>query len=211
MSGLTLHAYSDSVYCWIVRFALAAKGVAFAYREINPFTDRDWTRHPFGKVPLLETPEGDIHETAAITRYIDEAFDGPALMPKAAFKRARASQTIALIDAEAYWPLVHPIAAEGYFKRREGRAPSLEALDAGLSSAPLILSVLEKLLPTQGLVATGRLSLADIHAAPVIDYALLAPEARDILTPHPALAGWLSQVSVQPAFRKTRPDPPALS
>ncbi|RIJ14403.1 glutathione S-transferase family protein [Henriciella mobilis] len=207
---LTLHAYCHSVYCWIARLALAAKGVAFEYVEINPFTDKSWTRHPFGKVPLLETPKGDLFETAALTRFVDEALPGPALMPEAPFERARVHQIVSLMDAEGCRPLVHPIAAEGYFRRRAGGRPDPATVEAGLAAAPRLLEVLETLLPRQGLAGTGQLSLADIHAAPMIDYALLAPESAGLLAPYPALADWFATVSTHDAFKATRPDLPPL-
>ena len=37
--------------------------------------------HPFGRMPAFEHDGFRLFETAAISRYVDEAFAGPALQP----------------------------------------------------------------------------------------------------------------------------------
>ena len=38
--------------------------------------------HPFGRIPAFEHDGFRLYETGAIARYVDEAFEGPALQPK---------------------------------------------------------------------------------------------------------------------------------
>ena len=83
-----------SVYVRIVRLALEEKGVPYRLEEIDIFAEggppADYlARHPFARIPAFEHEGFCLFEAAAITRYVDEAFDGPALMPQDAKMRAR--------------------------------------------------------------------------------------------------------------------------
>src|SRR5258708_19443585 len=83
--ALILHGYRYSVYQRIARLTLAEKGVSYQQVEVNPFAPDVPTAylalHPFGRVPALVHEGFALYETAAITRYIDRVFPGPALQP----------------------------------------------------------------------------------------------------------------------------------
>ena len=84
--ALILHGYRYSVYVRIARLALVEKGVAYDQVEINPFAAEIpgsyLALHPFGRVPTLVQGDFVLYETAAITRYVDRAFEGPVLQPE---------------------------------------------------------------------------------------------------------------------------------
>ena len=111
--SLVLHGYRYSVYLRIARLALAEKDVAYDRVEVNPFAPdvpADYLAlHPFGRVPALVHDGFALYETAAITRYIDRAFAGPALQPGTAQELARMDQIIAVVDAYGYWPMVRQV------------------------------------------------------------------------------------------------------
>jgi glutathione S-transferase len=69
----------DTAYSWIARLVLAEKDVDHTYVEVNPFaTDLppDYlARNPFRRVPTLMHDDFVLVETAAITRYLDEALE----------------------------------------------------------------------------------------------------------------------------------------
>src|SRR5260370_16462383 len=107
--ALILHGYRYSVYQRIARLALAEKGVAYQQVEVNPFAPdvpaAYRALHPFGRVPAMVHDGFALYETAAITRYVDRAFAGPALQPADAKALARMDQIIGVVDAYGYWPL----------------------------------------------------------------------------------------------------------
>ena len=75
-----------SVYVRIVRLALAEKGVGYDLVPVDVFAADGvpaWylELHPFGRIPAFEHDGLRLFETAAITRYVDEAFAGPPLQP----------------------------------------------------------------------------------------------------------------------------------
>ena len=83
--AVLLYGYHYSVYVRVVRLALLEKGVAWQHVEIDPFAKEipaDYlAMNPFGRVPTLRHGDFTLYETTAITRYIDEAFDGLPLLP----------------------------------------------------------------------------------------------------------------------------------
>src|SRR6185312_4038374 len=100
---VVLHGYRHSVYLRIVRLALAEKGTSYERIEVNPFAP-DLPKaylelHPFGKVPALVHVGFAVYETAAIVRYVDRAFPGPALQPADPRALARMDQIMAVVDA----------------------------------------------------------------------------------------------------------------
>ena len=123
--SLVLHGFRYSVYVRIARIALAEKGLTYEHVEIDPFaTDvpiEYLTLHPFKRVPVLVDGDFALYETEAITRYIDEAFPGPALQPSEPRQRARMAQIISIIDSYGYVPMVRQVAGERVFALFRGR------------------------------------------------------------------------------------------
>jgi len=120
---LILHGYHYSVYRRIARLALAEKGVSYQQVEVNPFAlpiPADYLAlHPFGRVPTLVHDDFVLYETGAITRYVDRAFDGPALQPEQARALARMDQIIAIVVPTVTGPWSARSSATAYFGRRQ--------------------------------------------------------------------------------------------
>ena len=199
-----LYGARYSVYVRAALMALQEKGVGFDLVEVDIFAAEGpppgyLSRHPFGRIPAFEHAGFALYETGAITRYVDEAFPGPALQPQAPQPRARMNQVIGILDAYAYRTLVWDIYVERVSKPRSGR-PSDEALiAAALPRAGLCLDVLERFLGNGPWLAGDALSLADLHAAPVIDYFRMAPEGRDLLARHESLTAWWDRIAARPS------------
>lgn len=112
-----LYGATYGVYVRIVRLTLLEKEVLYGLVPVDVFTlggpPKDHLeRHPFGRIPAFEHAGLTIYETSAITRYIDEAFDGPALQPVDAAYRARCNQLVSIADNYAYPNLVWGIYVE---------------------------------------------------------------------------------------------------
>ncbi len=86
-----------SVYVRIVRLALAEKGTDYELVPVDIFASdgprQDYLeRHPFGRIPAFEYEGFRLYETGAITRYVDDVFDGRRLQPLDPRERARCNQ-----------------------------------------------------------------------------------------------------------------------
>src|SRR5260221_817204 len=141
--ALILHGYRYSVYQRIARLTLAEKGVSYQQVEVNPFAPDVPTAylalHPFGRVPALVHDGFALYETAAITRYIDRAFAGPALQPADPRALARMDQIIAVVDAYGYWPLVRQVFSHRVFRPRAGQPTDDGEVAKGLAASVKVL------------------------------------------------------------------------
>ena len=197
---VVLHGYRYSVYLRIVRLALAEKGI-FA-----PDLPAGYLQlHPFGKVPTLVHDGFAVYETAAILRYVDRAFPGPALQPAEPKALARMDQIVAVADAYAYWPLVRQVFAHRVMRPQLGQAADEDEIARGLAAAPRVLAALEKLASAQRFLVGPAVSLADFHLGAMIAYFVQAPEGAALLASCPRLAAWWSAISTRPSFAATDP------
>jgi glutathione S-transferase len=89
-----LYGAAYDVCVRVVRLALAEKGVDYQLVEVDLGAEEgapaNYLHHAnFMRIPAFEREEERLYEASAITRYIDEAFEGPARMPP----RSPTSQT----------------------------------------------------------------------------------------------------------------------
>lgn len=90
---LALYHFGGAICAQKVRLALAEKGVAWESKETSGSTlrDPDYLKlNPSGVVPTLVHDGAVLTESRIISEYIEEAFDGPALMPTSPLERHRA-------------------------------------------------------------------------------------------------------------------------
>ncbi len=207
--SVILHGAAYSVYVRIARLALAEKGVACELREVDIFAEGGpgaghMARHPFGKIPVFEHDGFMLYETSAICRYVDDAFEGPSLLPGAAKARARVAQVIGLLDSYGYRPMVWevyvPLSGDGAPDN-----PDPQAVACALERSEIVLCELER-LAGEGLVLNGdEISLADLHAAPMLAYFMATAPGREAVANHPRLSAWATAMRRRPSVEETRP------
>jgi glutathione S-transferase len=207
--AVELHGFQHSVYSWIARLALHEKGVEYKWVEVNPFSEvvpaYYLEMNPFKRVPTLVHGELVIYETNAITRYADEAFDGPHLQPAQPRERARCNQILSIVDNYAYWPLVRQVFSHGAFRPRMGLPSEELEIRHGLDAAPKVLGSLEQLASGSQFLSGDGLSLADIHLAPTIGYFTQVPEGSALFNQHERLSAWWSTMSKRATYLVTMP------
>jgi len=183
---VTLIGANYSVYTRICQLTLHLKGVPHAFEALDVFAEggREKARqagHPFGKIPILRHDDLILYETLAITRYIDQAFDGPLIQPENAADRARMNQIISIVDTQAYPILVWGL----HVPKSEGREPDPKMLDKGRT----VLSVLEGLADEPWLCGP-KPSLADAYLAACMGYILDSAAASHLPGNGPRLMAW---------------------
>lgn len=210
--SLILHGYRYSVYVRIARLVLAEKGVSCARVEVNPFAPdvpaAYLALHPFGRVPTLVHDDFVLYETAAITRYVDRAFAGPALQPDQPGALGRMDQIIGIVDSYGYWPLVRQVFSHRVFRPAVGRPADEAEVQRGLAGAAKVLGALEALAAPDVFLGGSTISLADFHLGAMIAYFTAAPEGAAMLADHPRLAVWWEHLERRPSFAETDPGLP---
>jgi glutathione S-transferase len=206
---IDLYGYKYSVYAWIARFTLHEKGINYNWIEVNPFSDNVdagyLRKHPFGRVPTLVHGNFVLYETGAITRYTDEAFEGPKLQPDDLKERARANQVMSIVDSYTYWPLVRQVFAHGVMGPRVGRPFDSEEVVRGLKASERTLDALEELIGDNRFFAGSSLSLADIHLAPMLSYFSEADASESAINRRVRLKRWFLEICRRKAFLETKP------
>jgi glutathione S-transferase len=201
-----------SVYVRTVRLALEEKAVNYELVPVDVFAlggppREHKARHPFGKIPAFEHAGFRLYEAGAITRYVDELFHGPRLQPEDARGRARMNQIISILDSYAYRTLVWDIYVERVSRPASGGTVDEQKIAGSLPKAEVCLSALSQLMGEARWLAGTALSLADLHAAPIISVFRLAPEGANLLGRENRLREWWERVSTRPSFLRTQASP----
>ncbi|MCA9623438.1 MAG: glutathione S-transferase family protein [Myxococcales bacterium] len=103
MATLTLYQFELCPFCHKVKAGLDVKGVAYTKVEVNPRTKRELPPLPADapkKVPVVAHGDDVVYDSTRILEWLDEAFDGPKLLPEDEAARARAREVEAWVDDE---------------------------------------------------------------------------------------------------------------
>jgi glutathione S-transferase len=206
MGKPTLYGADYSVYVRIARLALAEKGIGHELVPVDVFSPGglpSWylDLHPFGRIPAFEHDGLTLYETAAIARYVDEAFPGPALQPADARARATMNQIIGMLDAYAYRAMVWDVAVE----RLEKAAPDEALIAAALLQARTALNSLSALKTGGPWLLGDQLTLADLHAGPIVGYFAKVTEGRAAIAELPLIQAWWERLAARQSFLSTEP------
>lgn len=209
MSDPVLYGLARSVYTRIARLVLEEKGVRYTLEEVEIFGSagvpaEHLARQPFGRIPAFAHEGFTLYETDAITRYIDEAFPGTRLQPQELRARARMNQVIAIIDSYAYRPMIWGVFAARIVAPEEGIASNEMLVAESLTRSRTCCRALEEILGTNCYFAGAEVTLADLHALPILLYFSMTHEGRETLSAHPRLRAWLDAAAARPSVQRTR-------
>jgi glutathione S-transferase len=220
MSNVTLYGFERSTYVIVARTVLIAKGVDFDLHDTEDemYSETHRKRHPFGRVPVLQHRDFWLYETSAIARYVDEAFDGPALTPASVRKRALMNQWMSNLDSYFYPYMVYHLVHERVVFPSLGIEPDEEVVRAALPKCELALSVMEAHLgahmeaaqaqaqPSGGraFLVDDRPTLADYFLLPTLTALGLTPEGKEMLSRHPRVRAWLARMGDLPEVMTLR-------
>jgi glutathione S-transferase len=175
------------------RLAISEKGVEHERVQIDLKAMPDWFRKlsPNESVPLLVHDEEKVWESLIVMEYLDEAFEGPALMPKSALERARVRLAIEAIGSKMMGP---------FFKAMTGK------LDDAQFAMDELWQTLVGSMATDGPYWCGwQLTLADLAAYPWFERAPVMEKMSNVKLKYPPrLQAWVDAVAARPAVEKER-------
>jgi glutathione S-transferase len=205
MAQVTLYGSPISTYVRTARIALAEKGVGYDLKDVWVDSPEIKQRHPFQKIPVLRHGDFELYETFAVTRYIDEAFPGPALQPSDTKARARMTQWISVHNSYCYPTLIGGIVLERVAPKLLNRPSDEAKIKATLPDAQQRLDVLEKALGTTPYLAGIEPTRADYFLYPVMFYVSVVPEGNALLESRPGLRRWMAAIGDRKSVKDTTP------
>lgn len=203
---VTVYGNPRSTYCRTVRMALAEKGVPYKLDPLTPHTHELLAHNPFGRVPAFSDGPIDFYETRAILGYIDEAFDGPSLLPQwGASAHARGEQWISLINCHAYDAMVRRYVLQYIFPKGADGQPDRATIDAALPEIATQLRVLDQAYGERDFLVGNTLSMADLFLAPIMTYLEMFPESEALLEDCPNIRRGQAVIRARPSYTATQP------
>lgn len=195
-----------SSYGLSARVVLEEKGVEYERVVIDGADLKSGSHitdvHPFGKVPALFHGDFHLYETAAIARYVDEAFDGPALQPTSVKNRAQMQKWINITGQYLYSAVIGDLVMQrlapkiGVF----GGVTDETVVSAAVPVIGHQLDLIEQALSDDTPYLAGDFSLADIMVATVVQYIGMTPESTALFGDRPSVAEWIGRVTSRPSY-----------
>jgi glutathione S-transferase len=206
-SSFVVHTIPGSPAARAVIAALIEKGASFRVAGLAPGAHKvepHLSRHPFGKMPLLEHDDFMLYETQAILRYLERALPSPPLIPKEPREAARMDQLIGISD----WYLFQGVNNVIGFHRIVGpRLMGLTADEAAISAAMprahVVFGELSRLLGQKDYLASQRVTLADLMIAPHMDFLSQTPEWTALTLGRSNLVEWLGRMNERTCMQLT--------
>ena len=207
MSEFVVHATPGSPFSRSVMAALEEKGAPWRLAALRPGTSKQephLSRHPFGRIPVVEHDGFTVYETQAILRYLDRILPEPALTPADPRAAARMDQVMNINDwylfqgcgnVIAFQRIVRPILL--------GQPTDEDAVREAMPRGHVVFAELSRLLGDQPWFGGAALSLADLMVAPQLDFLAKTPEWQELTADCSNLVDWLARAEARPSLKAT--------
>jgi glutathione S-transferase len=207
VSDFIVHTIPGSPFGRAVMATLEEKGASWRLSPVTPGAHKaepHISRHPFGRVPVLEHDGFLLYETQAILRYLDRVLPQPPLTPGDPRAAARMDQVISISD----WYLFQGVGNVIGFQRIVGPrvmglSPDEQACAAAMPKAQVVFQALSGILGERPWFAGESFSLADLAVAPQMDFLAECPEWAVLTAKAPNLSAWLQRAKARPSLQAT--------
>jgi glutathione S-transferase len=207
MTQFIVHSIPGSPYGRAVLATLEEKGAVYRLAAVTPGAAKSEphiSRHPFGRVPILEHDGYTIYETQAILRYLDRVLPRPPLMPSDPRAAGLMDQLMNICD----WYLMQGVNNVIGFQRIVGPQllglrPNEAAIAEAMPKAHVVFKELSRLLGSKSFLADEQMTLADMLIAPHLDFLSQTPEWTPLTAATPNLLSWLQRMNSRSSLRAT--------
>ena len=207
MSEFIVHSVPGSPFGRAVLATFVEKGATYRFALVPPGafkSEPHISRHPFGRVPVLEHDGFLLYETQAILRYLDRVLSGPPLTPGEPRAAARMDQVMNVCDWYLFQGVNNVI---GFHRivgpRLMGLTPDEAAIAAAMPKAHLVFDELSRLLGRNSYFVGDQVTLADLLVAPQLDFLAQTPEWQPLTANTPNLVSWLARMNDRASLRAT--------
>jgi len=207
MAEIKIYGAGGASYPWTARLCCHEKGVDHDFEQ-SDFRSEEYarTRHPYNKMPAMTHGDVALFETTAIARYIDGAFDGPALEPADIAGRARCEQVMSAYKDYMYKDCVPGYLLKYLFPGDDG--PDRAAIDDALPKVEKHIAVLDSLHGGDPWFVGNAVTMADLVVGPVLTYLdARTPEGNAMIRARAKLARLVDAFVARASVQATLPGP----
>jgi len=207
VSDFIVYSVPGSTYGRAVLAAILEKDATYRLVLLAPRDLRSElhvSRHPFGRVPVVEHQGFMLYETQAILRYVDRVGPGKPLTPRDVRAAALMDQIMNINDWYLFQGVIGTIGFQRIIAPRLLGQPTDESVvTAALPKAHKVFDVLSRLLGDQPYFVGEALTLADLIVAPQMDLLSGTPEWGPLTEGKANLVAWLDRMNSRASFRET--------
>jgi glutathione S-transferase len=207
MAEFVIHTVPGSPFARAVAATLEEKGASWRVAAIAPGALKaqpHLSRHPFGRMPVVDHGDFSLYETQAILRYIDRVHPGPPLTPADPHRAARMDQVMGISDWYLFLGGGNVIAFQRVVgPRLVGLTPDEDAIVAAMPKAMVAFDALGVLLGGQDFFGGEQFTLADILLGAQMSFLAQTPEWARLTAANPNVAAWMDRVDARPSFVAT--------
>jgi len=208
MTEITLYGFAPSTFTWSARLALEEKGVPYSLEPVELGSEAHRALHPFSRIPILRHGDTTLFETSAIMRYVDAAFDGPALVPSDPRLAARMEQWISAYNDYFVRTILHGVLYQRVIVPMRGGVTDEAAVAEIMPAVREQLRIADAALADSQYLAGATVTLADLMTVPSFAHLGGVPEGQGLLDGFPNLGRWFAAMCARHSFAATRPAPP---
>ncbi len=152
------------------------------------------TRHPLGKVPVIDDGEGTIYESTGILLHLADRYPDKGLAPSpGTHERALLYQWLFFAMTEVEVPMV-----EIYIQKMHGDAPDQTIIDAAAARFTSAIAVIEAELGRRDYMLESGFSIADIVVGEMLTFAGFV----DLMDGLPNAAAYGERLKARPAHQR---------
>lgn len=208
MSELEIIGHPASTFVRTVRIVCHEKDVSYAMTMAAPHTAPLLDINPYGRMPAIRHRDVTLFETLAIVTYIDDVFDGPALLPKTPVEKARALQWVSAILDGVVPTILRGYIGEYVFPQGPDGTPRRDVIEGNLPRIRDHIRILDDALgKCETLTGIGP-GMPDYYLTPILYYLEQMPEGPEVLQNAANLARYRKTIESRDSFSSTTPPPP---
>ena len=216
MADIELHGPANSSFVCAARVALEEKGVLYTLIEPDILRHRgfrlaDLLRYLAAQQPRLVEGGFALFDCESILRYVDEAYQGPALQPADPKTRAMMVEIQGVIRDYLHSPAIGRIATQRLFAPFLGSPTDIRIVEEAVQPMTDALAAIEQLSlaahdgEKSELLIGPQVTLADIALMPIVAYLTMTPEGQKAVAASRRLSRWWLSVSRRPSLARSWP------
>jgi glutathione S-transferase len=216
LADIELHGPANSSFVCAARVALEEKGVLYTLIEPDILRHRgfrlaDLLRYLAAQQPRLVEGGFALFDSESILRYVDEAYQGPALQPADPKTRAMMVEIQGVIRDYLHPPAIGRIATQRLFAPFLGSPTDTRIVEEAVQPMTDALTAIEQLSlaahdgEKSELLIGPQVTLADIALMPIVAYLTMTPEGQKAVAASRRLSRWWLSVSRRPSLARSWP------